>query len=35
MEQHYQEVINSSRVVQTFTGFHMHEFIEKSKKKIA
>lgn len=33
MEQHFHEIVTSSRVVYTFTDFHMHEFIEKSKRK--
>jgi hypothetical protein len=35
MEQHFLQVATESRVAHTFTNFHMHEFVEKSKRKTA
>lgn len=35
MEQHFLQVATESKVAHAFTNFHMHEFVEKSKKKTA
>lgn len=35
MEPDMKRLVEDSKIIRTFTGFYMHEFIENSKKKVA